>query len=81
MILPEENNSKKNIFLVGQINISGTNLVERQKSHWVEEAFINYSDDEINRGNKNYMGTSIHSRLLNILFIFLISSLMLLFGR
>jgi penicillin-binding protein 2 len=61
----ENQNEKKKLFLVSKINIKDSPLANRKNSDWVEESFINYSQDDISRGNKNYFGLFLSGRALN----------------
>lgn len=48
---------------------------------WVEETFINYSDEELSRTDKNYLGLTLNNSKFIIFFICILIGVFLLFTR
>ncbi|MFZ5365593.1 MAG: penicillin-binding protein 2 [Patescibacteria group bacterium] len=56
-------------------------LNRRSHSRWTEEAFINFSDKEVKKSDKIFMGLSISGRALMWFLVFVLSGLGILLAR
>lgn len=72
---------KSEIFLIGKGIINDPALKDRKKFEWLEDNYINYDEDEINRGNKNFLGLFLSIRQLIWCYWILILVISILFFR
>lgn len=69
------------IFWGGSLNLGDHKLRERNRVEWVESAYLDYSEEELSRTNKNYLGISLSNRRLLVFLMVLLCGIGLLLAR
>ncbi|MEK7159008.1 MAG: penicillin-binding protein 2 [Patescibacteria group bacterium] len=69
------------IFIGGDLNLPKSDLRKRSREEWVEDAFFDFTDEELSKTNKNYLGLSINNTRLVIFFSVVLFGLVLLLVR
>ncbi|MBI5076985.1 penicillin-binding protein 2 [Candidatus Falkowbacteria bacterium] len=72
-------NNKKNIFLGGDTKKSLFELEERSGDEWLESSYLNFSEEEMTRTGKNYLGKNLSARQLSFFFFAIYSGIILIF--
>ncbi|MBT5338002.1 penicillin-binding protein 2 [Candidatus Falkowbacteria bacterium] len=67
------------LFLGGGLNINDENSKKRKRTAWVEEAYIDFSEDELARTGKNYLGLSLSNKKLVWFLMFVLACFFILF--
>lgn len=80
-------NKKKNhsdnesLFAGGNLRLKDVQLGQRNKSDWLEDTYVDFSEDDLSSTKKNYLGTSLNSRRVAIFLSFVFICIVLLLSR
>lgn len=74
-------NDSSEIFAGSQVHIDSPGIKSRNKSSWVEESFIDYSEDELVSTKQNYLGTVLPAKHIFIFWFCLIFAVLILLMR
>ncbi|MBU1131949.1 penicillin-binding protein 2 [Patescibacteria group bacterium] len=71
----------ENIFWGSRLSLDDRDLKERLRLEWLEDTYLNYSEEELNSTNKNYLGLGISKRRLISFFLVILFAILILFFR
>ena len=69
------------LFIGGNLNLPESDLKRRSREEWVEGAFFDFTDEELSKTNKNYLGLGINNARLIIFLSLALFFVMLLLLR
>lgn len=78
----KKDESEENIiFAGGNLSLSDRQLGQRYREGWLEETYINYSEDDLSSTKQNYLGTSLNKRRVAFFLSFVFICVFFLFSR
>ncbi|KKQ80505.1 MAG: Penicillin-binding protein 2 [Parcubacteria group bacterium GW2011_GWC2_38_7] len=79
--LTQKRNEKNDIFVGSKSYTESPEIKLRNRGSWVEESFVNFSEDELVSTNKNYLGTVLSTKRIIIFWLCLMLGVLLLLTR